>query len=63
MIIKNKGYASFLVIVIGYQYEVTDKGIEIGIDLETHDKLNKAYKSSVHNKIQKLHNKFLNIQA
>ena len=61
MIIKNKGYASFLVLVHGYNYTIKNNDINIDILFETHEKLNADYRKSIHSKFFKLNMKFLSI--
>lgn len=59
MLIRNRDYASYLVIIYNYKYEITDNGINIvGLNLELHDQYYSDYKSSIHRKIHKLSNKF-----
>ncbi len=59
MIVKNKGYAAYLVGVKGKGYRI-DENMDLVFDMELseHDDLFKEYKGSVHRKIHKLTMKF-----
>ena len=59
MLIKNKAYASYLVIIYDYKYDMIEDGVDIiGLTLELHDNYYTDYKNSVHRKMHKLFSKF-----
>lgn len=64
MIIKNKGYAAYLVIVKGKTYTITpeEHELEFDMDVDEHDKLYAEYKSSAHRKVHKLFMKFFSLK-
>lgn len=63
MLIKNKGYAAYLVAIRGFRYEQGPEGVEIPITLEEHDTLYRDYKQSLHRKVHKLYMKFFNFKT
>lgn len=59
MIIKDKGYATYLVIVYGYKYLIVNKNININLSEDDHKKLLNEYFHSSYRKSNKLFVKLL----
>ena len=59
MIVRNRGYAAYLIIIKGYQYKISNNKIEIDISNNQNEILLDEYRKSPYRKFNRLLNKFL----